>query len=182
MGRPPSPDLLPEGFDTLGRVRLRATTEDDLPFVLEAECHPANAPFVGQWPEGRHREAMASPRWLHGIATSGADARRVGYVILSGVGEPTLELTRMVVTEKGRGLGRDLLRLLVRAAFGHLGAHRFWLDVMPHNQRAWKLYASEGFVEEGRLREAAWSEGRPVDLVVLSVLAREYEARDPTRG
>ena len=49
------------------------------------------------------------------------------------------------------------------------------------NARALRLYASEGFVEEGRLREslrvgtdetAGWE-----SLVVMSVLEREYQAR-----
>jgi hypothetical protein len=33
-------------------------------------------------------------------------------------------------------------------------AHRFWLDVKSLNERALALYRSEGFVEEGRLRES----------------------------
>ena len=39
-------------------------------------------------------------------------------------------------------------------AFRDLGAHRFWLDVKARNLRAQALYRSEGFVEEGRLRES----------------------------
>ena len=43
------------------------------------------------------------------------------------------------------------------------------------NQRARRLYRAAGFVEEGRLREAALKEtGRPADLVIMSILAREY--------
>jgi diamine N-acetyltransferase len=39
-------------------------------------------------------------------------------------------------------------------AFRDLHAHRFWLDVKSLNERALALYRSEGFVEEGRLRES----------------------------
>jgi RimJ/RimL family protein N-acetyltransferase len=45
--------------------------------------------------------------------------------------------------------------LLAQMAFRDLGAHRFWLDVKSANVRALTLYRSEGFVEEGRLRECA---------------------------
>ena len=45
------------------------------------------------------------------------------------------------------------------------------------NQRALKLYASEGFVEEGRLREAVRVADGYDTLVVMSMLDREYEAR-----
>jgi RimJ/RimL family protein N-acetyltransferase len=71
--------------------------------------------------------------------------------------------------------------MLKQLAFRDLHAHRFWLDVRSLNTRALRLYASEGFVEEGRLREclrvgtddtAGWE-----SLVVMSLLAREYDKR-----
>ena len=49
------------------------------------------------------------------------------------------------------------------------------------NGRAVALYASEGFVEEGRLRESVRISSDPADgydsLVVMSMLDREYQAR-----
>ena len=66
-------------------------------------------------------------------------------------------------------------------AFRDLHAHRFWLDVKSLNTRALALYASEGFVEEGRLRESVRITGDAADgydsLVVMSMLDREYQAR-----
>ena len=53
------------------------------------------------------------------------------------------------MTEKGRGHGRAALRLAIELAFEEHGAHRLWLDVKPHNERARALYRSAGFVEEG---------------------------------
>jgi diamine N-acetyltransferase len=59
--------------------------------------------------------------------------------------------------------------------------HRFWLDVKALNQRAQALYANEGFVEEGRLRESVRISGSSGDgydsLIVMSMLDREYDAR-----
>jgi diamine N-acetyltransferase len=49
------------------------------------------------------------------------------------------------------------------------------------NTRALALYASEGFVEEGRLRESVKLALEGADgydsLIVLSMLDREYQAR-----
>jgi len=93
----------------------------------------------------------------------------------------SVELKRIVLQTPGRGLGRACLRVLKKLAFRDLHAHRFWLDVMSLNARALRLYAGEGFVEEGRLREsvrlgsddsAGWD-----SLVVMSLLDREYLAR-----
>lgn len=65
-------------------------------------------------------------------------------------------------------------------AFRDLHAHRFWLDVKSLNARALALYGSEGFVEEGRLRESVRLFGQASGydtLVVMSLLDREYAAR-----
>jgi RimJ/RimL family protein N-acetyltransferase len=66
-------------------------------------------------------------------------------------------------------------------AFRDLHAHRFWLDVKALNVRAQKLYDSEGFVEEGRLRESVRITIDGADgydsLVVMGLLDREYVAR-----
>jgi len=45
---------------------------------------------------------------------------------------------------------------------------------MESNRRARALYASEGFVREGVLREALREQGRRVSVVVMSVLENEH--------
>jgi RimJ/RimL family protein N-acetyltransferase len=62
-------------------------------------------------------------------------------------------------------------------AFRDLSAHRFWLDVKTLNERAYQLYRSEGFVEEGRLRESVRAGDGYDSLIVMSMLDREYDAR-----
>ena len=62
-------------------------------------------------------------------------------------------------------------------AFRDIKVHRFWLDVKSLNQRAQALYASEGFVEEGRLRESVRAGDGYDSLIVMSMLDREYDAR-----
>jgi RimJ/RimL family protein N-acetyltransferase len=66
-------------------------------------------------------------------------------------------------------------------AFTDLHAHRFWLDVKSLNERALSLYRSEGFVDEGRLRESVRLMAPGADgydsLIVMSMLDREFQAR-----
>jgi diamine N-acetyltransferase len=45
------------------------------------------------------------------------------------------------------------------------------------NTRAQALYASEGFIEEGRLRESVRAGDGWDSLIVMSMLDREYQAR-----
>ena len=68
------------------------------------------------------------------------------------------------------------MRLLAPLAFRDLGAHRFWLDVKSKNERAPAPYRSEGFVEEGRLRESVRSGDGYDSLIVMSLLEPEHAA------
>ena len=145
-----------------GAVRLRPTTPADLDWVLAAEGHPENAPFVTQWTRGRHEAAFDDPDARHLVIERVADGRAVGYVILAGLlgrGDG-IELRRIVVTEKGHGHGRATLRLIKRMALVDLRARRLWLDVRRNNPKARSLYEDEGFVIEGET---------PDGLIILSI-------------
>lgn len=80
----------------------------------------------------------------------------------------------------GRGYGREAVGLLIDYAFNHWNLQRVGLQVMAINERAMRAYRAVGFVEEGRLRRHAWSNGRFVDSVCMSILREEWEARKNT--
>ena len=171
---------------TAPRLRLRPTMLSDLDFVASVETDQRNLPFISPWERTQHEGALRFPDFRHFIIEAGnndTEASRDGFVILQGCRNPhrSVELKRLVLQSKGQGLGRHCVRLLKRMAFRDLRAHRFWLDVKALNTRALALYASEGFVEEGRLRESVRVSGDAADgydsLIVMSLLDREYQAR-----
>ncbi len=100
----------------------------------------------------------------------------VGFIILAGLQNPhlSLEFRRIVISEKGKGFGRACLRLVKRYCFEELGFHRLWLDVFEYNERALYLYKSEGFKEEGFLRECVKTPQGYQSLRILSMLSNEY--------
>ena len=159
-------------------IRLRPTMLSDLDFVQTVETDAENLPFITPWERTQHEGAVRFPDFRHFIVEAGVDWARAGFVILQGCRSRHLsvELKRIVLQTKGQGLGRACVRLLKQMAFRDLHAHRFWLDVKSQNLRAQALYASEGFVEEGRLRESVKLEGGYESLIVMSMLDREYEA------
>ncbi len=169
------------------RVRLRPTMLSDLDFVIQVETDGHNLPFITPWALTQHEGAVRIPDFRHFIVETGADYNTAsGFVILQGCRNQhrSLELKRMVLQHQGQGqgLGRACVRLVKRLAFRDLKAHRFWLDVKQLNTRAHALYRSEGFVEEGRLRESVrltgGDDGDGYDsLIVMSMLDREYRAR-----
>ena len=175
--------LAPAPAQALPRVRLRPTMLSDLDFVVQVEHDARNLPFITPWERTQHEGALRFPDFRHFIVESGAAHERSGFVILQGCRNPhgSVELKRIVLQDKGRGVCRACVRHLKAMAFADLRAHRFWLDVKSLNARALALYASEGFVEEGRLRESVRVRLDGADgydtLVVMSMLDREYQAR-----
>jgi RimJ/RimL family protein N-acetyltransferase len=97
-------------------------------------------------------------------------------VILGGLANPdsSIEFRRIVVVRKGQGYGRAIVRAVRELAFDELQAHRLWLDVKEHNARARALYKSEGFSEEGLLRECIRGPAGFESLVVMSLLHHEF--------
>lgn len=166
-----------------GPLRLRPTMLSDLDFVIEVEHDARNLPFITPWERTQHEGAVRFPDFRHFIVEAGDAFERNGFVILQGCRNPerSVELKRIVLQSKGRGLGRACVRRLKQMAFRDLHAHRFWLDVKQLDTRGQALYTSEGFVEEGRLRESVRVHVDGVDgydtLIVMSMLDREYQAR-----
>ncbi|MGH8797205.1 MAG: GNAT family N-acetyltransferase [Caldimonas sp.] len=153
----------------------------DLDFVISVEQDPLNLPYITPWERPQHEGAIRFPDSRHFIVEAGAGYPSAGFAILQGCRNPhrSIELKRMVLHPElhGRGYGRLAIRLLAQIAFRDLGAHRFWLDVKGRNLRAQALYRSEGFVEEGRLRESVRIDDGYDALVVMSMLEAEHRIR-----
>lgn len=156
---------------------LRPAISGDIPQIAALERLPAFRNFVGQWPEERHLATLTSPdvRYYVSEAPNGAIQ---AFALLRGLQEASrsIELKRIVVATPGQGLGRRIVRELMRIVFEDLRAHRFYLDVYEDNARARHLYESLGFVYEGVMREAGERGGAFVSLHLMSMLAREYRA------
>lgn len=159
---------------TYGMLTYVTTSAEQLDYVLEAENAPENRNYVSQWTREQHLQAIASSDHLHFLIMH--DEKRVGYLILAGIESPhnAIELLRIVITVKGKGYGRSVLQFVKAFAFEYRHAHRLWLDVKDFNTKAYALYKSEGFVEEGRLREAI-KRGEAYDtMILMAILRQEY--------
>ena len=157
-------------------IELRRTTENDLQYVLSAEGDEENRRFITVWSEEKHREVLDDANIEHLIVESKPTNQRIGYVILAGLQSEhrNIEFMRIVITEKGKGYGREAVRAVKRHAFETLAAHRLWLDVKEQNMRARVLYENEGFRYEGTLRECLKGPEGFESLVVMSMLEQEY--------
>jgi RimJ/RimL family protein N-acetyltransferase len=160
-------------------ILLRHTRPEDVDFVLDCERDPQVAPYITCWTHARHSEALDDPDCVHSIIAGTQPARPLGFALVFGASSPhhCVELRRLVIRHRGEGYGRAALRAVQAMAFGHLAAHRLWLDVQIRNPRARALYRSEGFVEEGVLRESVLVEGGYQSMALMAILRDEYKAR-----
>jgi len=158
------------------QIKLVITKEQDLEFVISAESNNENIDFVNQWSKIEHLESLTDEDVLH-LVVKNTQNKLVGYVIIRGLMNPneSIELMRIVVTEKGKGYGTEILKLVKKWCFEIQDAHRLWLDVVEYNLRAQSLYKSQKFVCEGILRECDKYEGTYYSLIIMSILKREYQ-------
>lgn len=71
---------------------------------------------------------------------------------------------------RGKGYGSEALNTLVDYGFRFMNLHRMDLLVREDNLSARRCYEKCGFVEEGRMREAIFRDGRYLDMIVMSIL------------
>lgn len=78
----------------------------------------------------------------------------------------------------GQGYGTETVGLLLRHGFQTLNLNRVCLRVYADNARAIRAYEKAGFVLEGRMRQALYKCGQYQDVLMMSVLREEWDARE----
>lgn len=159
------------------KLKLTETKERDIEFVLQAENDESNSPFIAHWDYNLHRDSLMENDIRHMIVRHTEDDRPVGYMIMAGFAGPhkSAELKRLVITEKGKGYGRQVLGLVKEMVFKQMDFHRLWLDVREHNERAIALYGKCGFVKEGLIRECVLTDKGFESIYIMGILKNEYK-------
>lgn len=74
-----------------------------------------------------------------------------------------------------KGYGSITLKLVIRFAFETLNFHRLEAEIIEGNEASLALFLKAGFVEEGRLREAKFLNGKYHDILRFGLLRKEYD-------
>jgi [ribosomal protein S18]-alanine N-acetyltransferase len=151
------------------KFRVRDMTLRDLGDVLAIE----EASFRTPWSAGMFLEEVGRP-FSRPCVAEGPGGELVGYAVCWNVGGEAHLLNIAVHPEqRGRGIGRALLRECIRGA-AQAGSVRIHLEVRAGNDEAQRLYRSEGFAAIGIRRRYYTDTGE--DAILLS---REIDdARD----
>jgi ribosomal protein S18 acetylase RimI-like enzyme len=149
---------------------IRPTRTEDLDRVVALEAAADTVEWLCETGRAWHERALADRDQEHLVVEY--DGAVIGFGVLAGLRtcDGVIELRRMAVdpAHRGSGTGRALLRAAIGRALDRHGAHRVWLDVKVHNERARLLYESEGFVPtETQAGAVAEPDGTTSDLLVM---------------
>jgi RimJ/RimL family protein N-acetyltransferase len=166
------------------RVVLRPTSPDDYPALYAWRMDPATWTQMSDQPlfpttyaafvELYERKARDEVNAEFAVDVDGA---LVGRACLFHVDElaRSAELGISFGPEhRGKGYGRDAIRVLLRYAFGFRNLNRVHLETLATNVAGLRAYAAAGFVEEGRRRKHAWDGATYLDVVLMGVLRDEW--------
>jgi RimJ/RimL family protein N-acetyltransferase len=161
----------------------RSALPGDIPHIVAIEQIPEYRSYIGTWSAEEHLRAIADPDHEYLVASNESHTID-GFAILQGIQSEhhSVHLKRIAVRTPNRGCGRLLLEYAMRRAFLHHHAHRLWLDVFETNTRARRIYEDYGFRYDGVLREAILRDGEYHTLALMSLLDREYTARQQRRS
>jgi len=73
-----------------------------------------------------------------------------------------------------KGFGSEAIRLTIKFAFEKVNLNRLQLEVFDFNERAQKAYKKAGFILEGKLRDGEIIDNKYCDVLIMSILKRDY--------
>jgi RimJ/RimL family protein N-acetyltransferase len=114
-------------------------------------------------------------------AVDTATGETVGHLSLGNISQrdQSARLTRVLVggTQRGQGIGQQMIQQVLRIGFEDLGLHRISLGVYTFNHAAINCYLRVGFQQEGVLREIVKYNDEYWSSIEMGILEREWRAR-----
>lgn len=168
------------------RIRLRLVEENDLSLLVAWRNTPSIwAGFFNKFPlsmagqkEWFARLVANQSKKLFMICTVEGD-EPIGTVGLGHIdfANQSTEFGNMLIGKQeciGKSYAREATELMLSYCFLRLNMNRVYLTLYVDNARAIKLYERCGFKVEGTLREAQFEDGVFKDVLVMSILRREF--------
>jgi len=171
-------------------VRLEPFTETDIAQLI---AWIPSREFLAQWTASVFDYPLNRAQFVQHLAEIGKEPsdRLIYKAVNPGTGHTighgelaridtrnrSAALARILVGRpelRGRGIGAEIVKSLLRVAFEELSLHRVALNVFDFNQAAIRCYQKAGFQIEGMSRQACRVGDDYWDVCVMSILEHEY--------
>lgn len=171
------------------RLRLRRMEREDVPVLLDYWSDPEVVKHMNIPPFETQEDVWQMIHLLNGLSQS-EDAIRWGIelkssgMLIGSCGYNVWELAGAYRGEIGYDLGRpywrkgymtEALHMLLSFGYHTMGLNRIEALVVPENASSRSLLRILGFQEEGLLREYQMTKSGFTDLLMYSLLKRDYE-------
>lgn len=126
-------------------ITLKKTTPEELDLFVQMEIDDDTSPFIIPYSFKKHQQSYSQSeiRYL----TIYFQNKICGYFILAfDIDEKSIEFRRIVVSEKGKGIGQETMLQMHNYCKTVLNKTRVWLDVFEHNKRGRHIYEKLGYV------------------------------------
>jgi RimJ/RimL family protein N-acetyltransferase len=172
------------------RIRLRPAEREDLPTFVSWLADPEIRKGISRYlPMSMAQEEL----WFEGMLKQPVDMQTLvievkrgskKWITIGNCGFHNLnwrlrsaELGILIGEKKewNKGYGTETMQLLLKHGFLALNLNRLELLVYEDNLGGVRAYEKAGFVHEGRLRQAQFSEGEYKDVLLMSVLRSEWK-------
>ncbi|MBI9049385.1 MAG: GNAT family N-acetyltransferase [Anaerolineaceae bacterium] len=142
---------------------------------------PMSLAFEEKWFEDNLSKSPDEQALVMEVITEGG-WKSIGTISLMNVcnidREAELGLFIGEKSEWSKGYGKKALKLMLEYAFNTLNLNRVYLRVFENNLRGIRAYKATGFIEEGRMRQAKFCNGKYLDVLIMSVLRSEWQAEN----
>lgn len=171
-------------------VELRKFTREDFPSLIEWITSPAllyqwagtifSFPLTPRQLENYMREAEGrEPSRLIYTVVDEVTKENIGHIELNSIDRKNRSacICRVLVgpeRQRGRGIGQEMMRKILRVGFEDLDLHRIELNVFDFNQSAIACYEKAGFIREGLHRDVRRIGGEYWSLYRMSMLKDEW--------
>jgi aminoglycoside 6'-N-acetyltransferase len=157
-------------------VTLRDVSDDDIPVLVGLLQDPETSLWWGDYDEAKLRDEVADPR--HSCWTIEIDGEPAGLLEATEELEPEYKNVALDIfigaPYRGKSLGAEALRTILRVMFEERGHHRATIDPAIENERAIRSYKRVGFKPVGVLRKAdRGPDGEWRDALMMDLLAEE---------
>ena len=131
------------------RLLIRKAHISDSDFMSDVESNPDNSPWVANWPLGWRVARFGDDDFLQ-VIVERKDGIPIGFIIFRDMlkKEECVQLKRIAIIDKGKGYGKEILRMAQKMAFEIWNTKRLYLSTKEANLRAQSIYKATGFVPD----------------------------------
>jgi len=129
-------------------IELRESNKEDLISFSKWETLNGIREFICHYSIEHHIEEFEKDEMIY--LNINFDSKLVGFVLLKLEDDKcSIEFRRIVVVERGRGTGQQVLNEIEKYCINKLKRKRIWLDVFSFNERGIHIYEKQGYKKMG---------------------------------